>query len=649
MNFFREQQRAQRRTALLVAYFILAVTLIIVAVNIAAAWVFGAVLKQMHTRPAALTWDWAEHPFVNWLHSPYWVWASLATLAVILIGTIRTSLTLATGGRAVAEMVGARRIHGDSQDPDERKLINVVEEMSIASGTPAPRLYAMDEEPGINAFVAGFRPTEAVLVVTAGTLRKLSRDELQGVVAHEYSHILHGDMRLNVRLWAVLSGILLIGKIGEFLMRAAGRSSHRGSGRRGGGGAQLFLIGLALFVIGYIGLFFGRLIKAAVSRQREFLADASAVQFTRQPAGLAGALWKIGQDANGARLASVHAEDMSHMCFGQGLDYFFSLMATHPPIEARIKAVDPIFSARRIGERFKAEAEERRATPAAPAATLLPTAAIAMTAGAAAAAVGNVTPAHVDYAAALHAAIPPALLDALHGGETAPTAVTALLLAGLDAMARRTAINHLVENAGAETAAAAEALIEPIARLGPRARLSLFNIALPALKALAPAARAAIIDRIDALARSDQKVSLFEFVLLTLLREHLREDADRLIKPRYYTHDAVLPEIRLLLSVIARAGAASPDQARSAYGRGMVLFDRDTGGEPLPAGECKPAALTAALQKLAALAPILKQSVITACADCILHDGKATVAEAELMQAIAETLDCPMPPLLAAA
>lgn len=243
---------------------------------------------------------------------------SLFTLLVMVCGCLFKTWKLRRGGKGLAAMLGARPIDPDTRHSDEKKLINVVEEMSIASGIPAPQLYVLDKEEAINAFVAGFRPSETVLVVTHGTLKKLDRDELQGVIAHEFSHIFNADMRLNLRLIAVLAGILALGKIGEFMLRG---SSRRSSSNRKGN--SLVLVGLALVVVGYLGLFFGRLIKAAISRQRELLADASAVQFTRNPAGLAGALIKI-RNGNGSHLDSVHAEDMSHMCFGETWAFAFA-------------------------------------------------------------------------------------------------------------------------------------------------------------------------------------------------------------------------------------------------------------------------------------------------------------------------------------
>src|SRR5205823_6273480 len=334
LDFFDRQDKARRNTTLLVFYFVLAVLSLLLAVNVVVSLLFigftnyGLVIRNLNPVSSAnelsLPWSQVELLFL----------VTIGTLSVILIGSVFKTLQLARGGSAVAELLDGRLINSNTSDTDERKLLNVVEEMSIASGVPVPQVYVMDGEAGINAFAAGHSASDAAISVTRGCMKMLSRDELQGVIAHEFSHILNGDMRLNLRLMGVIFGILCLAIVGRILLQTRSSDSKDKN--------PLPLLGLALLLLGWIGVFFGRLIQAAVSRQREFLADASSVQFTRNPSGLSGALQKIGAYSFGSHIESPQAEQASHMFFGNGVsEPLFGLMATHPPIAERIHAIDP--------------------------------------------------------------------------------------------------------------------------------------------------------------------------------------------------------------------------------------------------------------------------------------------------------------------
>ncbi|MDX1376929.1 MAG: M48 family metallopeptidase, partial [Burkholderiales bacterium] len=347
MNFFEHQQLARRNTRVMVALYLLAVLGVIVAVDavIAGVWLWMQSDATLEARRAPLALS-AVPPGLL-------LWGAAGPAAVIFLVSLFHTLRLGGGGEAVAAMVGARRVAAETQDPLERRYLHVVEEMAIASGMRVPGVYVMDAEAGINAFAAGYEVSNAVVAVTRGALETLTRDELQGVIAHEFSHILNGDMRLNVRMLGVLQGIVFIGAIGEFLLRTMGR----GGGRRDGA-APLLAAGAGLLAIGAVGLVFARLIKAAVARQREFLADASSVQFTRNPGGIAGALDQIRIAAAGARIDSRRAEELSHMFFGPSVKVWLSgVFATHPPLDARIARVEPRFDAESY-RRTRAAAEQ---------------------------------------------------------------------------------------------------------------------------------------------------------------------------------------------------------------------------------------------------------------------------------------------------
>jgi Zn-dependent protease with chaperone function len=273
MDFFKEQDKSRTKTTQLIGLFILAVLAVVLAVYAIAVFIiFFHGARQPGFNPAEF----------HWVQPHLGFWVVSVTLLVIFIGSITKIIGLAKGGSSVAENLGGRLVNASTTDPDERKLINIVEEMSIASGIPAPQIYILDREKGINAFAAGYAPNDAIVAVTRNCLKLLNRDELQGVIAHEFSHILNGDMRLNIRLIGFLSGIMVLANIGYLILRS--RSGSKKSG------AQIVLIGIGLLVIGFVGQLFGRIIQAAVSRQREYFADASSVQFTRNPGGISGAL-----------------------------------------------------------------------------------------------------------------------------------------------------------------------------------------------------------------------------------------------------------------------------------------------------------------------------------------------------------------------
>lgn len=333
MDFFGQQERARTKTTALVVYFVLAVVFIVGSVYAASLLILhftqlpaegGAAMQApsaMASRRGIAPWD-----------PQLFGWVVLGTLGVVLTGAAYKFLRLARGGSEVAEELGGRLLADDPTDADERRLRNVVEEMALAAGVPTPKVYVLDDDNGINAFAAGHGAKDAAIGITRGGMTLLTRDELQGVIGHEFSHLLNGDMRLNIRIMGVLFGIVCLTVIGRVLLYSRGGNNR--------GRAPMMLLGVALLVIGALGVLFGRLIQAALSRQREMLADASAVQFTRNPAGLAGALRKIG--SVGSRIESPHAGEASHMFFENGLGKpAFHWLATHPPLAERIRAIDP--------------------------------------------------------------------------------------------------------------------------------------------------------------------------------------------------------------------------------------------------------------------------------------------------------------------
>ncbi|MHC4937728.1 MAG: M48 family metallopeptidase [Planctomycetota bacterium] len=628
MDFFTSQDRARRNTGLLVVLYAAAVVAVIVAVYI----VIWFLLVYMQGEGERL---------------PLWQPELMAyicggTLIVVAAGTAFKLIELSAGGAVVAEALGGRRLEPGSRDPVERKVLNVVEEMAIASGMAVPDVYMLDHESRINAFAAGKEVDEAVIGVTRGCVEQLSRDELQGVIAHEFSHILHGDMKLNLRLVGVLHGILVIGLIGSILMRNAmyvGSSRSRDDGRVR---LAIIVLGLALIIVGSMGTFFGRLIQAAVSRQREFLADASAVAFTRNPDGIAGALKRIGATQHGARISNAHVAEYRHMYFGAGMSEMFGALATHPPLEKRIRRIQPnwngAFPAPRVVE---PEPEPQPKKQPQPQATDMIGAAIL---GAAISQVGRPSPDHLEYSRAIIERIPKLLKDAVHTVKGAHAVVLATLvdegresrveqmkyLEGRDADLRDDVVNYA----------------PMVAKAGPEARLTLIDLAMPTLRHMNQEEYEALKEDATFLSRTDRIIDPFEWVLGRILRHYLLPKFEKRPKPRVAIYDisGVRSEMSQLLTQLARTGQAGDVAQSEAFEAGeKALGERVT---MLPAEACTLPALDAAVDKLATLAAPEKKKVLEACAATISADKQVTVHEGELLRGIADVLDCPMPPLL---
>ncbi len=672
MDFFEAQAHARRRTTRLVVLFGLAVTGTILLTYLA---VMGLVNWDRLGRPG-------HGPGLAWFDPQVLAAVAAATLGVVALASLYKWSQFRAGGAAVAERVGGRRIDPQTTDFNERRLLDVVEEMAIASGVPVPTVFVLDDEPCINAFAAGLTHSDAVVTVTRGTLEKLNRDELQGVVAHEFSHILNGDMRLNVRIAAVIFGILVIGLIGRAILRGLtmGRVRTGGRGRSGGGVALILAAGLALMIVGYIGFFFGRLIQAAVSRQREFLADASAVQFTRNPGGITGALRKIGGYALGSHLATHKAAEIGHFFFAQGFgsQMFGNWWATHPPLGMRIRAVDPQWdgkyyqpaevvdvsqeSFQKVGygaPPLPAAEAMRRAynLPAGvppPLRRLIPLAPAAVVAQ-----IGSISAQHVAHARNLLDAVPPRLLAAARLAQEAPALIYGLLLEPhSDYDAGPAAV--IKQHAGDAAVALVRGLLPAFADLPSESRLPLAQLTLPALRQLAAADRTSFATTCQALIAADQRLSYFEFAVQKVLLRHLLVGDQPAAKvAQLYSFNAVADEIAVLLSALAWAGAmAGPVQADGIVKADTAAATRAfrNGAAQLPViaprlslldpSACDFTRIDAALEKLAGASLPIKQRLLVAGAYTVSDDNQVRAEEGELLRAMADVLGCPMPPLL---
>ena len=641
MNFFERQDAARRSSRMLVVVFIAALVCIVLAIDLvmAAAWMWASAGEDV---PKAV---------------PPGLFAvvTIGTAGVILaVSFFKMAMLRIGGGAAVARMVGARRVEPGTRDPLERRLLNVVEEMAIAAGTRVPAVYILDDEKGINAFAAGYDVSNSIITVTRGSLETLTRDELQGVIGHEFSHIVNGDMSLNIRMIGVLAGIVFLGAIGGFVMRSTeGRSKEAGA---------IFVAGLGLYIIGYIGLFFARLIKASVSRQREFLADASGVQFTRNPDGLAGALDQIR--AGTSLVVNRHAEDVSHLFFGQAIAVGFeSLFATHPPLDERIKRINPRFQPQLYrGQRARAAIAAAAAPP--PEALGFAGAAVQPPEGPEVRAVdagqhwgrspdestrlvGSVDDRKVDAARRMLAAIPDSVRETLREADGAAATVVALLLAPNETVIKTQL--EAIANAGAgRLATEAAAIREEIRGLGPAYYLPVVDLALPALKLAGQEAQLRLLTAVQAAIHADRRVSLFEFVVFTLLRWQFAPPAPP-APPKYRTLDEVKPEVVFLLSLMAYAGGRRGPDAQAQTESDFRAGVKEAGlGDiaPLPRNALGLDKAGETLAKLRDLAPMPKAVLVKALFATVTADGTIRVIEAALMRTVGAVLDCPLPPLL---
>ncbi len=669
MNFFEHQDKARKKTFWLVLYFLLAIGFIIFTLDIVflSALFFLEPDKYMSipidqysfTRDGLAPFHRQE---ILTLAIEVAIVISPTIIFVIIIGSLWKMHQLRGGGISVAEMVNAKPISPQTKDLLEKRFVNIVEEMSIASGVAIPRLYVMEDD-AINAFVAGNKPEDTVMVVTRGSLNQLSRDELQSVVGHEFSHILNSDMQISLRLMGILGGLLLIGQIGYFLLRIFGRSdSNRRSSssddRKGGGNIMLviLIIGLGLLILGYIGLFFGRLIKAAVSRQRELLADASSVQFTRNPQGLVFALRRILMSQKGTYLASKNVEDISHLCFCTPRWIMFqNLLATHPPLEERINELDPQGQYKGLPlSKLNDDADDnkKRTKKAEFTPSMMMGAAAVIAAGAGNVkisvkdvekSIGNPTPDSVALAQEMLANIPSVLQDAAHSPEQVEFLFYAMIMSyHEDKVDDFTAL--LDKKITNENMQLVESLYENMCALPKTLHLALFDIGLLSFKHNTPEKRQAIYQNLVLLTAIDDK-KLFQFTLLTVLGKVL-DDKPNQTKVKYNDFSGVITEISQLLSVLLKAGAKNDNDEDADFAKYIKNFTDKPVQRP-QISNAKPIQFPIVLNTLNQLAPICKEKLIHVLLECVADDGIVNLSEAELIRAIAASLECPIPPILA--
>lgn len=643
MNFFDAQDEARRASRRLVFAYIVATILIVAGVTAIAGFI------MYNARYA--DYGYTLGPFVR-EESRLLITVTVLTTLFILGSSLFRIAVLSAGGGRVARSMGGTLVPADVRDPLRRRLRNVVEEMAIASGVPVPEIYVLEQEAGINAFAAGYSPSDAAVAVTRGTLELLDRDELQGVIAHEFSHILNGDMRLNIRLMGILFGIMVLGLIGRLILRGGYHTSIVTS-RRNRGLPVGLMIGLGLVILGAIGVFFARIIKAGISRQREYLADASAVQFTRQTLGIANALKKIGGYREGSLITSADPEEVSHMLFGTGAR-LFGLFATHPPLVERIQALDPSFKEAdfplidRKQYRPRAAADEARAGFAGDVTTALASGGSAVLAESIADTVGQPENEHVEYAQQLRQSVPESLYSAAHSTEFAYLLTVALILhRDTDAVERQFALVR--EQLGNERTRIVRRYYDELHSIGEEYRLPLLAISFPALKLRPNPELSYLVSLATRIIELDGEIDLYEYCFYRILMSNLGQALDpsgRRSAVRARRKDLRVAAIDLI-RVLADYGHDTDEESAAAFASGTARLgnwardfayksDRDY---TVPV-------LDRSLDILLGLNSKGKENLLRAISATAADDGRLAIAEAELIRAVCATLDYPLPPIL---
>ena len=619
MNFFEQQDRAHKNTWLLIILFSAAVLCIIgltVALIAVTFWGFG--------QPTSIN----STGQLQQLDLNILLKSAATVIAVIACVIIFKRIQMSRGGHSVAEMLGGRPIEQGTDNANEQRLLNVVEEMAIAAGLPVPPVYVL-EETTINAFAAGYDESDAVIGVTRGTLERLTRDQIQGIVGHEFSHILHGDMRLNLNLITILAGIIFISKAGRLALYSTSRS--RSNNR---GGLPVMAIGAGLLVIGSIGTFFGSLIKAAVSRQREYLADASAVQYTRNPDGIAGALKVIGSGV-GSSMSSPNANECSHMFFGDAIFMrAFSLFATHPPLDDRILRIDPRWDGNYlIGKPL----EEKPVSSTAQAKDRMESLRDSLKS------TGFLDPVMVSIAAILMDALPETINQSTHTPGSAYALMLALRL-DKDEQIRAKQLSFIQDQPLLETDVKRYA--QDVGKLSQRDILPIIEMSIPALKRLSDTQYQQFKQHLTQFIFADKQSHLQEWLQFRLLSHYLDSHFNVGNKKRfarsYHSFAQIKHEISCAISLLASESHTEDAFKDAAYAHAMKYLNiTDTGR--IHEDDLEFHEVNKSIEKIDYLVPLLKDEFLAACAQCIEHDNTVTPTEWGLLRVVAACIGCPMP------
>ena len=648
MDFFGRQDIARKNSKILIFYYSIAVLAISSLIGLTLLFIKSWLLKSENIR----------HLQVDFFDPKLFLMGAGPVLILILLASFFKSLALSKGGGAmVAKSLGGREVDRSTNNHKERVLVNVIEEMSIASGVPVPSIFILDQEDDINAFAAGYTPSDAAIGVTNGCLNILNRDELQGVIAHEFSHILNGDMRLNIRMISVLFGILVLTLIGYFTLRLLpSGSSRRSSSKEGGGGglAIILVIALAMMIFGFIGQITAKLIKAAVSRQREFLADASAVQFTRNPAGISGALKKIGGGA-GSTISHHRAEEASHMFFGSCFKKkFINIFATHPPLEDRIRAIDGTFEGF-ISSRNQNFSQSHFGQTESMVSSLSGGQSISIENQKQEYGLkvldqmGQICDEQMYVARGILSSINNSIINAVRDRDGAKVIAGFLLLSSDESTRERQTV--IIKDFVGPIFDDLQGHIEEILESPSATKIAIMDLCLPSLRSCSENEYDQFCNYIDMLILSDDQIDLFEFMIQRIIKRHLDKYFGRVKKSnsfRFVSLSNVKKECTVILSAMAGVGSAVKSESLEAFNNGALILENEGSGnlKMLGPGSCGINEIDKALDKLERCSSTLKKDILVACGTAALSDNHLSCLEIELLRAVADSIGTPIPPFV---
>ncbi len=624
MDFYSQQDQTKKRTRQLLVLFFVAMAAVVLLMNIAVSLV-------LFTND--FEWDWTV----------FWS-VTVFVLAIIGLAILYKWNELRSGGAKIAESLGGTPLYPDTMDKKERILLNVVEEMAIASGITMPEVYILKKERGINAFAAGYSPADAVIGVTRGCLKQLNREQLQGVIAHEFSHILNGDMKLNMRMIILLYGIDFLGSSVFNLIYLGDDNesySNEDSSSSFSGGRIIILI-ILLKVIGSIGVCFGNMIKASVCRQREFLADASAVQFTRNPNGLADALKIIGDYSRRGNVIYSSAHEAGHMFICNPIAesaWSFSI-PTHPPLKERIKAIEPSWDGKTIPRKIAAYEEKELADEAAlnqnnkgQKSVSIEKRNLAMAAFSSILLGQGVETLAGKYA----------FLAKIKDPLTASAVICTVLLDKNESI-RELQLKTINEQAAKGTGLLVDKLYPQLNGVDPEVRMVLCEHSIAILRQMSESQFDQFMRVIKSLVRADNKIDLFEWCMYQTITHYLGRKFNRNEEASvsYKNINQVADEYDIILSTLIHNGHSDPETAERAFNRAAsnsgsyraTLLDRS---------DCTIEEFNRAVDKIKGCSPMLKRKILSGLMRGATFDGRVDPTEKEIIVALSAVWNCPIP------